>query len=79
MLNIVWRLRINANGQAGGRQIAIHDLYDADCRAAVAEFQRFADAMRQLAGSGRVDIDGIAGPDTLGALSFWVPIALEQP
>lgn len=80
MLNILAAagMRDGATGQPG-RQIATDAAYGPDTRAAVAEFQTFARAMQALAGNKPADllaVDGIAGPATLGAISFWVPVAL---
>lgn len=82
MLNLLASAGLR-NGPTGkpGRQIAVDGDYGPATRAAVGEFQTFARAMQGLAGVAPKDllaIDGIAGPDTLGAIAFWVPFALEH-
>lgn len=73
MLNI-----ITADAKLGDRKpLATDGIYGARTAARVKEFQRFANAMSILAG-GKPALaeDGIAGPQTLNAIGFWVKVIL---
>ncbi len=77
MLTILARCRIPASGKGIGAALPAGDVFDAQVREAVREFQRFANAMYALSGQNiRVQVDGIVGPITLKLMEAWVPKAL---
>lgn len=55
-------------------------LFTCDVHVHVENFQRFLQVMWVLAGAhGKPPaLDGIAGPETLGAIAFWIPIAMQD-
>lgn len=67
---------ITPKAKLGDRQpLALSGTYDARTAARVTEFQRWANGMLKLAGAedGFLDEDGVAGPETLASIAFWVP------
>lgn len=80
LLNILSPYRINSAGKTPGDRIKEDGVFSSKTREAVAEFQRFLVVMWRLSGSKGTSpkVDGIAGPQTLSAIMFWIPVVQQN-